>query len=167
MFSLCHSSLTFWACRDSFLETLMCIQAGNLLLLVPDFWQQFLRPGVHYCLYFLLLGPTEMLLVRIRLLAYTACSICPFSSGSHIPQGRELPTARYSCSFLLVRADRITGIGALGRTGTKSSQWDSCLLAAGQPCANQCSGDLLQWCSTQGTTVVILQDMVPNYLRTE
>lgn len=69
----------------------MCIQAGNLLLPVPDSRQQFLRPGAYYCLYFLLLGPTEMLLVRIRILAYTAFSICPFSSGSHIPQGGELP----------------------------------------------------------------------------
>lgn len=130
MFSLCHSSLTFWACRGSFLETLMCIQAGNLVLLVPDFWQQFLRPEAHYCLYFLLLRPTRNAFSQNR---DTACSICPFSSGSHIPQGRELPTAHYSCSFLLIRADWITGIGALGRAGTKSCQWDSCLLAAGQP----------------------------------
>lgn len=152
MFSLCHSSLPFWACRHSFLETLICVQAGNLLLLVPRPWQQFLRPGAHSCLLFLLLGPTEMLLVRIRILAYTTCSICPFSSGSHFPQGRGLPAACYPCSFLLVRTDWITGVGALGRTGTKSFQWDSCLLAARQLRANQGSGDHLQWCLTQGTT---------------
>lgn len=113
----------------SFSETLMCIQVGHLLLLVSGSWQQFLRPGAHFCLFFLLLGPIEMLVVIIRTLAYTTCSICPFFAGSTFPRAEDSP---HLLSHVVPLLSELTGFlrgGALGGTGTKSCQWGSCLLS--------------------------------------
>lgn len=146
---VCHYSLHFWACRGC-----CCTLLGDLHVYTswaPSTagpWQLYLRPGAHFCLFFLLLGPLEMLLVRIRMLTYTTCSIYPFSAGNHIPQGRRLSASVKPCGSSLVRTGSRKW-GALGSSGTKACQWGFCLLAEGQSSRNQCSGDHLQWCLTQ------------------
>lgn len=54
----------------------------------------------------------------------------PFLQAVLFPRAKNSPQLiTHVLSFL----QELTGIGALGKTGTKCCQWYSCLLAAGQP----------------------------------